>query len=93
VARSPLAAYLPREQWALSYWDEQGMMFTRRSGRSELEYRLLDPTDLDYLRYLKSRGRLDLAALREELLRHQAQAGPSRWDAEFSRLALPLTSN
>lgn len=86
VPRSPLAAYMPRDRWALTYWDDGGLLFVRRGPEVREEYRLLEPSDLAYLRLLQGQGRLDTRRLRLELARHRAQTGASRRAAGFAAL-------
>ena len=87
VLRSPLVPYLPREQWALVYWDDHALLFIRRDAPIPNEYRLLDPTDIPYLAALKQRGWLDQDLLAAERHRHEGEVGPSRIDAALDILS------
>jgi hypothetical protein len=86
VLRSPLVPYLPREQWALVYWDDQALLFVRRGTPIANEYRLLDPTDIPYLSALKERGWLNQGLLAAERRRHESEVGPSRFDTALDIL-------
>ena len=70
----------------MAFWDDQGLLFMRRDSNIQDEYRLLDPSDMEYLRLLKRQGRLDSNRLRAELSRHQAEAGASGFDTAFQEL-------
>ncbi len=87
VLRSPLVPYLPREQWALVYWDDQALLFVRRGVPIPGEYRLLDPTDIPYLAALKQRGWLDQDLLAAERRRHESEVGATRFDAALDILS------
>jgi len=68
-------SYMPREHWALIYWDEKSLLFLRRDAVGAerlkgLEFRIARPGDDEALGDVLSRGEVDEALLRSERLRH-----------------------
>jgi hypothetical protein len=68
------AAYFPREEWALVYWDDDAMVFLRRTAaRAAMiaahEYRAIHPDDWLYLYGGVLIGRVDVRPILEELQR------------------------
>lgn len=74
------AQYMPKERWALIYWDDKALLFLRRDvlhrkGVANREYRLARPYDEAALADALERGevsRTDLAAERRRLRREAA---------------------
>ncbi|MBI5596823.1 MAG: hypothetical protein HY928_12090 [Elusimicrobia bacterium] len=71
--------YLPREAWALVHWDDDALVFVRRSAFDEkwvrgLEYRWFRPDDLSAASLAVSEGELSFADLAAEANRWAAQA-------------------
>ena len=71
-------AYLPRQRWALVYWDEQGMLFVDRAKAPATwlathEYRWLLPGDDAARGDALERGEIPRAALAAEAARHAAE--------------------
>ncbi len=76
-SRPYYTAFMPKEKWALVYFDEKALFFIRRGALSErelapIEYRLIRPGDEAALRDALSRGEIDSAKLEEERARHSA---------------------
>jgi hypothetical protein len=68
-------SFMPRERWALVYWDGKSLLFVRREalrakGLSALEYRVARPADGEALADALSRGEVDTALLESERHRH-----------------------
>jgi hypothetical protein len=68
--------YLPRETWALVYWDEQALVFVRRDGvpkewLAAREYRYLRPKDDEAFADALQRGELPVDVVRAEQARHR----------------------
>ncbi|MFH1724636.1 MAG: hypothetical protein ABII00_08440 [Elusimicrobiota bacterium] len=70
--------YMPRERWALVYFDDRALLFVRRgalaAGRlAALEYRLARPRDDEALGDALRRGEIDEELLETERARHRAE--------------------
>lgn len=68
------AAYFPRHDWALVYWDDDAMVFLRRTAGhaatiERCEYRAIHPDDWLYLYGGALVGRVDVHPILEELRR------------------------
>jgi hypothetical protein len=79
LARPWYVESLPRERWALVYWDDQALVFVDRARvpaawLAAHEYRWLHPKDDDAaLAAARARGWIDEAALAREKPRHEAE--------------------
>jgi hypothetical protein len=76
--RAFAAAYFPKEQWALVYWDDDAMIYLRRQPEHEsaiarLEYRAIHPDDWRYLFAGVLLGRLDVRPILAEIERKLAE--------------------
>jgi hypothetical protein len=76
IPRPYYVQYMPKEQWALVYWDEQALLFVRRSvlsrsGLDGLEYRYYLPRDHAAREDALSRQEIPLLALKREGLRQR----------------------
>ncbi|MBI1949744.1 MAG: hypothetical protein HYS34_00075 [Acidobacteria bacterium] len=74
LQRSFSANHFPREDWALVYWDDDAMIFARRSREYEgviarLEYRAIHPEDWRYQLAGVAAGQLQAGPILEELRR------------------------
>lgn len=72
-------AFMPREHWALIYWDDREVVFVRRDKVDARwlrahEYRALWPDDSPRLAYLVEQGRIQPRELGAEVLRHAAES-------------------
>ncbi|MCX5795158.1 MAG: hypothetical protein NTY77_06685 [Elusimicrobia bacterium] len=72
------ASYMPRERWAVVYWDDTTILFVARRAvpaawLAAHEYRFLLPWDDARLGEALRRKRVPVAAAAEELRRHQAE--------------------
>lgn len=70
--------YLPRERWALVWWDEKALVFVDRakvpaSWLAAHEYRWLRPGDEEALQDALARGEAPQAVVEAETARHAAQ--------------------
>lgn len=79
LARPFYVFFLPREAWALVYWDDAALVFVRRSAFDEkwvkaLEYRWFRPDDLSAAALALSEKAVTFAALAAETNRWAAQA-------------------
>lgn len=67
------SARFPRSQWALVFWDDDGMIFVRRAGPNgqalDGEYRIVQPEGTGFMKALVAEGRADRAGAIEELQR------------------------
>lgn len=68
-------SFMPREKWALVYWDKKSLLFVRRGvletkGLSRLEYKLARPGDGEALADALVRKEVDTDSLASERLRH-----------------------
>ncbi len=68
-------SFMPREKWALVYWDSKALLFVRREAlalkkMSGLEYRIARPGDDEALSDALSRGEIDTELLVVERARH-----------------------
>lgn len=80
--------FMPREGWALVYWDEKALIFARRGSVpapwiEAHEYRLLRPYDEGAFEDARSRGEISPKDLSEESSRH---------DREFAQASRALPS-
>jgi hypothetical protein len=70
-------SYMPKEKWALLYWDEKSLLFVLRSalqnGQFPAEYRLYRPRDGEALGDAVSRGEIEMPRLILEQTLHQRQ--------------------
>jgi hypothetical protein len=74
ISLAPFSStHFPRNQWALVYWDDTGMILVKRSGiNSDVlssEYRAVYPEGTSYEAMLAKEGKLDVQAARSELTR------------------------
>ena len=81
--RGPSALLFPKEEWALVYMGDYGMVFLRRIPRlmkpiSDMEYRMLRPDDMAYLLVRARTDPTTRDALVAELTRALSQKPPSR---------------
>jgi hypothetical protein len=88
--RSFSAAYFPKERWALVYWDDDAMIFLRRSADYEdviarLEYRALHPDDWRYLYAGVLTGHLPAGPILEEIGRKLGEDPTCRRARELLR--------
>jgi hypothetical protein len=72
------AAYFPRETWALVYWDDDAMIYLRRTPEhreaiARLEYRAVHPDDWPYLFAGVLLGRVDARPILAEISRKLAE--------------------
>lgn len=95
-ARAFSAAYFPRQDWALVYWDDDAMIYLRRAPEhreriARLEYRAIHPDDWRYLFAGVLLGRVDvrpiLAEIRRKIAEDPACAKAQRLYASFSSLS------
>ncbi|OIO09313.1 MAG: hypothetical protein AUJ52_06680 [Elusimicrobia bacterium CG1_02_63_36] len=68
-------SFMPREKWALVYWDAQALLFVRREvlevkRMSALEYKLARPGDEEALADALARGEIDTDLLAKERERY-----------------------
>ena len=73
--------FLPKADWALAYWDEQGLVFLKRSAfprkdLDRLEFTAFRPDDLEAAGLLFKEGHIPRARLEAEVRRYQRLAGP-----------------
>jgi len=71
------ALYMPKNKWALVYWDDKALLFVRRGAAPPAwlkahEYLYARPHDDDALRDALSRGEIPRPKLDAEFLRHSA---------------------
>lgn len=71
--------YMPRERWALVYFDDKTLFFVRRDAvpkkwLKEREYRWMRPHDEEAFRDAHSRGEIPERELQAEILRHAQDA-------------------
>ena len=101
VGRKPGAArpidiyYMPRETWALVYWDGHAWIWVRRKAVSadwltRREYRWIHPSDAAQLRIDSSHGRVPFEGVREEVSRYVREirdpGESATWSAEALRM-------
>jgi len=77
------AAYFPRPSWALVYWDDDAMIFLRRSqghtaAIARLEYRSINPDDWRDQYAAVLAGRRPVGPILEEIRRKLAEDGSCR---------------
>lgn len=77
-ARPYYLGTMPREAWALVYWDEKALLFVRRGALAQgrlarLEYSLARPGDEAALADALARGEIDRARWEAELARHERE--------------------
>lgn len=75
--------YMPREDWALVYWDEQALLFVRRAAvpkpwLAANELALVRPRDDEAFAEALARRELDEKRLAEERARHERDANLAR---------------
>ena len=79
---SVTAARFPRSQWALVFWDDDGMIFVRRAGPNRHllagEYRVAQPEGTGFLKELVAQGRVNRAEAIAELQRKLREDPQSR---------------
>jgi len=90
------AAYFPREEWALVYWDDDAMVFLRRhaahaSTIARFEYRAIHPDDWLYLYGGALIGRVDVQPILEELRRKLREDPGCERARHLEARFLPLT--
>ena len=73
-------SYLPRERWALVWWDDKAMVFVDRTKAPSpwlyaREYRLWRPGDFEALSDALARGEIDSVSLEAEKQRQRAESG------------------
>jgi hypothetical protein len=71
-------SFMPREEWALVYWDEKALIFARRGSVpapwiKAHEYRLLRPYDEGAFEDARARGEISPKDLSEESARHDRE--------------------
>ena len=80
------STHFPRKDWALVYWDDNGMIFIRRRGSNakllHREYKSVFPEGKYYQKSLVEAGRIDRTAAISELKR-RIQEDPSCRRARF----------
>lgn len=86
IRRPYYFAYLPEQDWALVYWNRQGLIFIRRSAFSkkwinENEYRIFRPFDREAAHLLLQSGTVPWARLSAETKRF------ARWSPEDPQAA------
>ena len=72
--------YMPRDRWALIYWDRRAVMWVRRSAvdptwLAAREFRWLHPGGAADLRIAMKKGRVTARAVRQELKRYAYDIG------------------
>ncbi len=90
TSQAPASAVrFPRSQWALTDWDDSGMLYVRRRGANAItsEYRFVYPEVPGFLASLVSSGRIPREAALAEL-RRKLQEQPDCWRARALSTAL-----
>ena len=77
ISRPWYASYLPRERWALVWWDRQALLFVDRAKvpaawRAAHEYRFLRPGDEEALNDAVERGEVSRVDVDAEKARHDS---------------------
>ncbi len=81
-ARPWYSDYMPRQRWALVYWDDRALIFVRRNAvpagwLAAHEYRWLKPKDEAAFREGLRLGEIPAGPLATEAARHRRETGPS----------------
>lgn len=80
VPRPYYVFYMPRERWALAWWDERALVFLRRSKApkkwlARQEYRYFKPRDNEARALALRHGQIPPKRLQAEIARHAAELG------------------